>query len=154
MGSPYGFHYRGSFELPLTPDEAWSTLTETEHYESWWPWMRHLEVRGDPLLPGTSFAFLVVAPIPFAMRLRAEVTEADPPGRIEADVSGDLAGTATMTFSPSGRRGSVAEVFWEVEVVRPSLRPLARVTRPILLWGQGWAVDIAFREFRRHLNAA
>jgi hypothetical protein len=127
---------------------------ETEHYESWWPWMRHLEVDGEPMAPGTTFSFLVVAPIPFAMRLRARVTEADPPDRVEADVSGDLSGVATMTFAPSGRRGAVADISWDVEVVRPGLRPIARVTRPILLWGQGWAVDVAFREFRRHLEAA
>ncbi len=116
--------------------------------------MRHLEVSGDPMAPGTSFAFLVVAPIPFTMRLRAEVAAASPPDRIEAKVSGDLAGEATMAFDSSPSGGTIADIGWDVEVVRPAFRPIARVARPILLWGQGWAVDIALREFRRHLDAA
>lgn len=116
--------------------------------------MRHLEVRGTPLEPGTSFAFVVVAPIPFTMRLTAEVSAASPPDHIEAAVSGDLAGSATMTFEEASAGRSVADIGWEVEVVRPGLRPVARVARPILLWGQGWAVDVAFREFRRHLTNA
>lgn len=154
MADPHLFRYRGTFELPLTPAQAWSELHRTDQYESWWPWMRHLDVRGDPLRPGTSFAFVVVAPIPFTMRLCAEISGASPPDRIEAQVSGDLAGTATMTFEPAPSGGAIADISWEVEVVRPAFRPIARVGRPILLWGQGWAVDIAFREFRRHLNAA
>ena len=154
MADPHVFEFRGTFELPLTPRQTWAQLERTERYESWWPWMRHLEVEGNPLDPGTAFTFLIVAPIPFTMRLRAEVTSAEPPDRVEARVSGDLTGTADMTFSPNGPGRSLAEVHWEVEVTRPTIRSVARVTRPLLLWGQGWAVDIAFREFRRHLDVA
>ncbi|MDQ4144296.1 MAG: hypothetical protein M3198_11240 [Actinomycetota bacterium] len=154
MPNPHLFEFNGTFELPLTVEETWDELERTDQYETWWPWMRKLEVVGDPLDPGTTFSFLIVAPIPFTMRLKAEVTRAQPPCKIEAAVSGDLTGKASMTFERAGSRQVTATIWWEVEVTRSSLRSVARATRPILLWGQRWAVDIALRGFRRHLAAA
>ncbi len=153
MADPHVFEFQGTFELPLTIEDTWAELERTDQYESWWPWMRHLEVTGEPLDPGTAFSFLVFAPIPVTMRMRAEVTSAEPPHRIEAAVSGDLRGSASMHFR-TATVGTLADIQWQVEVVRPSIRSVARVTRPVLLWGQRWAVDIAIREFRRHLKAA
>lgn len=151
MPDPHVFEYQGTFELPLARDRAWDILGQTEHYQSWWPWMRHLEVGGEPLERGSSFSFLVVAPIPFTMRLRVEVANAEEPESIEARVRGDLSGTATMEFEEHGS-DTKAHIGWTVEVVKPSLRPVARVMRPLLLWGQTWAVDVALRGFRRHLG--
>ena len=154
MGDPYVFTYGGAFELPLEPHEAWDTLGQSDHYQSWWPWMRHLEVDGRPLEPGSAYSFLVVAPIPFTMRLRVEVREAREPDSIEARIEGDLQGKANLVFEKQGAGRCVAQLGWTVEVVKPSLRPLVRVTRPLLLWGQSWAVAVALRGFRRHLDAA
>ena len=154
MSDPYVFDYRGTFELPLARPDTWTTLEQTQHYESWWPWMRHLEVDGVPLEPGTAFSFLVVAPIPFTMRLRVHVDEAQSPEAISATIAGDLEGTATMRFEEQGPTRTVAYISWSVEVSRPALRPIARATRPLLLWGQTWAVNVALKEFRRHLDAA
>ncbi len=154
MADPHAFDYQGTFELPLARHDTWATLEQTENYESWWPWMRHLEVDGYPLEPGTTFSFLVVAPIPVTMRLRVHVGEASPPEAITATIAGDLGGTASMKFEEQGPARTVAHIAWNVEVVRPALRSIARVTRPLLLWGQTWAVNIALKEFRRHLDAA
>ena len=154
MSNPYIFSYEGAFELPLEPPGAWDRLEQTDLYQSWWPWMRHLEVEGNPLEPGSAYTFLVVAPIPFTMRLRVEVEQAEEPNSISAAVGGDLEGTASMTFERQAEGRTVAHIGWTIEVVKPGLRPLARVTRPLLLWGQTWAVDVALRGFRRHLDAA
>lgn len=154
MGNPYVFSYEGAFELPLEPPEAWERLGQTDNYQSWWPWMRHLELDGKPLEPGSAYSFVVVAPIPFTMRLRVEVDDAEEPGSIAALVRGDLEGRAGLDFERQAPGRTVAHIAWTVEVVKPGLRPLARVTRPLLLWGQSWAVDVALRGFRRHLDAA
>ena len=154
MSDPHLFDYQGTFELPLSRLDTWATLEQTEHYESWWPWMRHLDVDGPPLEPGTAFSFLVVAPIPFTMRLRVHVDQAREPEMIAATIAGDLKGTASMTFADQGAGRTVAHISWSVEAVRPAIRSIARVTRPLLLWGQGWAVDVALKGFRRHLDAA
>ncbi len=154
MGDPHVFSYRGTFELPLARHEAWEILGHTEHYQKWWPWMRHLEVDGEPLEPGTAFSFLVVAPVPFTMRLRVAVDSAREPEAIDARVEGDLGGRAALAFEEQGPDRTVAHIEWTVEVVKPTLRPVARVMRPLLLWGQNWAVDVALRGFRGHLNTA
>ena len=154
MSDPHVFDYRGTFELPLSRRDTWVTLEQSQHYEAWWPWMRHLEVDGVPLEVGTNYSFLVVAPIPFTMRLRVRVDEALSPETISATIAGDLDGTASMTFEEQGPARTVAHISWSVEVARPALRSIARVTRPLLLWGQSWAVNVALKEFRRHLDAA
>lgn len=148
------FTYRGTFELPTEPNRTWGILEQTHHYESWWPWMRDLKVRGKPFEAGTSFSFAVVAPIPFKMRLEVEISEAREPEQIVAEIKGDLAGEASISFETATGGGTVSTIEWKVEVVKPRMRAAARVARPLLLWGQNWAVEVALRGFRSHLESA
>ena len=150
MRRPHIFQYKGEFDFDATPEKLWTALGRTDHYERWWKWMREVKVEGPVPATGSSVEFDVVAPIPRRMRLKIDVVSALRPESIEAAVSGDLAGTATLRFLPSGN-GSTAEVTWSVEVVQRTIRAAAVAMRPVLLWGQDWAVRVALRGFRRHL---
>ena len=114
--------------------------------------MRDLEVTGTPLEPGTTFTFRVVAPIPFTLRLVVEIVNSKEAEQLEAAIHGDLVGSATMFFEEVSPESTRATLAWNVEVHKPRVRGAARALRPILQWGQNWAVDSALRGFLRHLN--
>ena len=136
----------------MSPTRAWELLKRAELYPKWWPWMRRLEVSGSPLEPGTTFSFLVVAPIPFTMRVRLEIVESKEDARVEAEVKGDLVGRAEMSFVAVSDEVTEATLEWDVEVRKPGVRTAARALRPVLIWGQNWAVETALRGFLRHLD--
>jgi hypothetical protein len=114
--------------------------------------MRDLVVEGDGIRPGTSFSFRVVSPLPYRMRLRVEVLEAEPMRGV-ATVTGDLAGTGDIRLSETSG-GSLVELHWSVEIKHPQMRIAARVAGPLLRWGQKWAVQSALRGFLRHVAPA
>ena len=151
MGSPYLFDYRGSFRFDLEPAELWAKLGQTERYPEWWPWMRDLETRGTRFAPGFAFRFKVVSPLPWKMALTITVTDSDEPVHIEAKVDGHLRGPAELTFSGNEDGTTEVGVTWSVEVMDRTMRVGARVARPLIKWGQDWAVRTALTSFQKHL---
>ncbi len=115
--------------------------------------MHDLEARGNGLDPGSELDFAVVSPLPYRMRLRVRVIDARRPDRIEADIDGHLRGTGSIELREEGESITLVEVAWTVEVRDRAMRVGARVARPLIKWGQDWAVRVALRNFRRHLVA-
>jgi hypothetical protein len=153
MGSPYVFDYRGEFHFAdVNAELLWDKLARPERYHEWWPWMRDLETRGKRLEPGSEFDFVVVSPLPYRMGLTVRITESIRPTRVEADVDGHLRGSGAVQFRDEGD-GTWAEVSWSVEVIDKAMRVGARIARPLIKWGQDWAIRVALRNFNRHLIA-
>ncbi|HET7481363.1 MAG TPA: SRPBCC family protein [Actinomycetota bacterium] len=150
MPSPYVVDYRGTFEIPLPTEESWSLLQATERYEKWWPWMRDLRIDGDGLARDSTFSFRVVSPLPYRMRLRVSVTEVAERGAT-ATIDGDLKGSGGIELDETGSGTSVT-LRWRVEVVHPQMRVAARIARPVLRWGQTWAIQAALRGFLRDVR--
>ena len=152
MQSPYDVSYRGTHLFEASPDELWTELSRVERFESWWPWMREVHLEGEALALGSVISFKVDPPVPFEMQVLVSVTGAAPGSWIEGDVAGDLIGTARLEFEPSGD-DTMATVSWDVEVANAMFRRAIHVFRPILMWAQRWAVEIALKGFRDHLAA-
>lgn len=138
------------FEAP--PDVLWEELERVDMFERWWPWMKDVRLEGDPLTPGSVISFAVDPPVPYRMDIRVEVTKAQPGRFLEGSVSLDLLGTATLRFEPIAEHTSV-RVRWDVELANRRIRAGIFIARPILLWAQRWAVEVALRGFRAHLAA-
>jgi hypothetical protein len=85
------------------------------------------------------------------MHISVFVTESQAPHLIRGDVSGDLKGKATLQLEGEGDR-SLCRVTWEVEIANTGIRRVIHIARPILLWAQRWAVEIALKGFRAHLR--
>lgn len=150
-GSARGISFEDTYEFAAAPQEMWQALGRTDLYPSWWKWMRDVHVEGRVPESRSVVAFRIFAPIPYRMRLSVEVTEADQPHRIEARIAGDLSGRGRLVFEPSGG-GTTVQVGWDVEVANQTLRSLIRVSRPLLIRAQHWAVGVALRGFRRYLT--
>jgi hypothetical protein len=151
VSSEHYFPYQGTFGFDATPQELWTWLQRVDLFETWWPWMRDVRLRGSALEPGSVLSFLIVPPVPYRMRIEVEVTEAQPERILHGRVSGDLHGWGRLEIEPDGER-SVVVTTWDVEVANRAIRTMMRIARPLLLRAQTWAVEVSLRGFRRHLE--
>jgi carbon monoxide dehydrogenase subunit G len=150
--SPYVIDYEGTFHLDLPPDEVWGIISRTDRFEDWWGWLRELETEGSDLETGSVLRGVVVPPLPYRMRLEVVLTKTIRPRRIDAVVSGDLRGTATLTFTPDAG-GTEATVSWTIEMMQRPMRVAARLAHPLLRWGHDLVVQATVDNFRRLLAA-
>lgn len=151
MSSPFDVSYRGTHDFDAVPEDLWDELAHVERFERWWPWMRDVRLEGEALQPGSAISFRVVPPVRFRMQVRVDVTDSLRPDFIEGAVSGDLSGTARMDLRPRAGGGR-CHVSWDVEIADPKVRRIIHAARPVLLWAQRWAVEIALHGFRSYLR--
>ncbi len=151
MDSPFDVSYTGTHFFEAVPGELWSELSRVDRFESWWPWMRDVRLEGTALSPGSVICFRIDPPIPFDLRISVSVTGSRAPEWIQGDVDGDLVGRARLELVPDGDATS-ATVSWDVEIADRKIRRMIHVARPLLLWAQRWAVEIALQGFRKHLR--
>lgn len=147
MGTPFAFDREWRFAA--TPDDLWRTLAHTDQYQTWWPWLRELEVDGDGLVEGTVADFVIQAPLPYQLRGTIAVVRAEPSCVIEASVTGDLEGPARLEVRPEGS-GAVAHLQWTLDVQSKLLRPLTTVARPALSWAHDRIVERGLAQFEAH----
>ena len=151
MGSPFDVSYVGTHVFDAPPDRLWEELQRVEMFGRWWPWMKEVRLEGEALAPGSVISFTVDPPVPYRMDIGVEVIRSEPGRSIAGAVSGDLRGTASLDLEPTDDRSSV-QVRWDVELANSRIRAGILVARPILIWAQRWAVEVACRGFRSHLQ--
>jgi carbon monoxide dehydrogenase subunit G len=150
--SPYVIEYEGAFHLDLPPERVWAIISRTERYEGWWGWLREFETEGRDLETGSVLRGVVVPPLPYRMRLEVVLAQSSRPRRIDAVVSGDLRGDATLRLAPDGE-GTEATVSWTIEMMQRPMRLAARLAHPLLRWGHDLVVQATVEGFRRILVA-
>ena len=150
--SPYVIEYEGMFHLDLPPEEVWAIISRTDRFQDWWGWLRELETEGSALQTGSVLRGVVVPPLPYRMRLEVVLVKSTRPHRIDAVVSGDLRGDASLTFTPDGD-GTQAIIGWDIEMMQKPMRLAARLAHPVLRWGHDLVVHATVEGFRRLLAA-
>jgi hypothetical protein len=150
VSSEHDFSYEGTFAFDASPEELWAALQRTDLFETWWPWMRDVNVEGEVLTPGSVLSFHIDPPVPYRMGIRVDVIESDPCRSIRGRVSGDLSGWGYLEMEALDDR-SIVVTRWDVETSNGAIRAAIRVARPLLLWAQQWAVESSLKGFRRYL---
>lgn len=148
----YVVRYRKTHVFDVEPAALWRSVERPGALVRMWPWMKEPHLSAEAIEPGAHLSFVIDPPIPYRMYVDALFTRVVPGEILEADITGDLEGSASMTFAPYAG-GSRAAVSWTVEMKQRRLRFAARTARPVLMWGHDWAVEVALRAFRRHLEA-
>jgi len=149
--SPYAIRHDGEELFALTPEELWPEITDVHRFERWWSWLRDADLRPEEVATGAVLLFSIVSPLPHNLRCRVEFVEVLPGERIEALVSGDLKGWATLDIEPI-EDGSSVWLRWELEPTQTPMRVLVRIARPLIMRTKDWAIDIALRSFRRNVE--
>lgn len=133
--------------VPLSPAELWTDVVDATSYEKWWPW---LQVRGaDEMRTGSHLSVTIPSPLGYRVRIVLAPTVVHSNERLEAAVTGDLEGAGAVVLRGDGDDRTLLELRWDVEVVRPLLRALGVVMRPLLHWGHRRVVERAIEDFLR-----
>lgn len=151
MTSPYAVRHDGDELFALAPEDLWPELTDLRRFEKWWSWLREAELEPDEVATGSVLTFSIVSPLPYKLRCRVEFTNVIVAERIDASVSGDLKGWATLEME-AYEEGSRVWLQWELEPTQTPMRVLVRAARPLIVRTKDWAVDVALRAFRRHVE--
>ena len=130
---------------------VWDALKKVELFETWWEWMRDVRLEGEALTEGSTISFTIDPPIPYRMDVVVDVVAAVEGSSLEGRVTGDLDGRASLRLAGDGA-STDATVGWDVEITSPVIRPVIRIARPVLVRAQTWAVRVALRGFRDHLE--
>jgi carbon monoxide dehydrogenase subunit G len=139
------------FVLPRDREHVWTTIGDLERFPTWWRWLREYEVAGDGITVGTRLRARVAPPVPYHFRVAVTFEEVDAPHHIGARLSGDLTGPAELRLHDHVD-GCEAQVRWEVEMQKPSMRRAAHVARPVMVWGHDQVVAATVRRFRTVLR--
>ena len=149
--SIYLMSYEGEHLIDAPIEDVWRATTRLDELESWFAWLKNLRISDETLQEGTHFEFVAVSPLPYKMSIEAVTTEVSEPEFISADIYGDLIGPASIRLEETDD-GTLVTLKWDVELMQTPMRLAARVSKPVLRWGQDWAVRIAVAGARRHLE--
>lgn len=147
MPSPI-IDYRGKFHLDMPPATLWAAIERFDQYETWWHWLSELAVEGEGLRAGSVLHGVVSPPVPYRMRIDVAIVASTRPRSIDAQVSGDLVGPATLRLRRVGS-GTEAEVAWTIEMMQLPMRMASRVAHPLLQWGHDRVVEWTVAGFAR-----
>jgi hypothetical protein len=136
--------YVGTYEFALTPEALWEAIERFDWFGSRSGWFQEFRVEGDGLSAGSALCGVVAPPLPYRMRIRVEIRECVRYKSIDADVHGDLEGTAHLrTVEHSG--GTTVDMSWKVEMMQRPMRIASRVARPLLQWGHDRVVELTLK---------
>ena len=154
MPSPFRFDRAWHFEV--TPEELWTTLSHTDRYREWWPWLRTFTLDGsngsgphDALTTGRTAQVVIQAPLPYQLHCTVHVDDAVRNERLVTTVAGDLQGPARLELRAVDG-GTEARLAWEFELRAPLLRTLAILGRPAMAWAHDRIVERGLVQFEGH----
>jgi hypothetical protein len=152
---PSPFRFDRSWHFEVSPAELWTTLSHTERYREWWPWLRTFAMDGagiddpDALTTGRTAQVVIQAPLPYQLRCSIRVDDAVRNERLVTTVDGDLQGPARLELRAVDG-GTEARLAWEFELRATLLRTLAVVGRPAMAWAHDRIVERGLAQFAGH----
>jgi len=135
---------RRAFAVELAPGPLWQRMGSVHEYQTWWPWLRSFT--GGPLVTGATWACTVRPPVPYRVRFVVHLDEVVAERRIEATVSGDVRGRATVVLAPIGT-GTELRLSSILEPRSRLLRALGMVAPPVARRGHDWVLTRAALDF-------
>ncbi len=132
-------HFDRTWKFQITPIEFWDTVSQTEQFTNWWPWLRQLDVEGlgdQGPQPGTVAHCAIGWLLPYNLHMRLEVTEAIPFEYAHIKISGDTTGLSSLILGENpadkSRNTCLVRMKWDVALHKTSLRLMYRINRPFM----------------------
>jgi len=133
-----------TYRIDRPPEHVWAAIGRVDAFQDWWPWLRHFDAEG--LIVGDRWRCTIRPPLPYVLRLTIQIEEAAAPSRIEATVSGDISGHASVHLEPDGS-GSAIRLTSRLAPARQPLRTIAMLTPWLARFGHDWVLDTGFEQF-------
>lgn len=148
------------YRFPLPRPALWQALGALDEYPRRWPWLRRFDAAA--LAPGEEWHCTVQPPLPYALSCSLRIASVVEPELIEADITGDLSGSARVELRDDGdtrasgatdltgstTAAGVTEVHLVTELAAASaaIRMVSRTFPSIARWGHDWVLDTAARQ--------
>ena len=138
MAREYAFVDEWDVAAPREP--VFEALADARTYPEWWrPVYISAEADGPPAM-GVESRQHFKGRLPYTLKTRSRIVALDPPGRIEADVVGDLRGKGIWTLTERDG-GTHVRFDWTVFADRWFLKLLTPVARPLFRWNHDWSAE-------------
>jgi uncharacterized protein YndB with AHSA1/START domain len=144
---PSPFHFARTWELDVPPDRFWDTISRTDEYRAWWPWLREFDA--DGVREGACWRAVIQSPLPYALRVDLVLDEVVEGERLSATVSGDIEGRATLDLAPAPPDGSAIDIEWDMRPRSRAMQMAAVLARPLLRWSHEWVLARGLDQFRQ-----
>lgn len=150
------FRFDESWEIPgAGVDEVYDVLSRGELLPLWWKDV-YLEAEkltvGDAPKVGDRLRVRARGFLPYRLNFIIEAVELVPGRLVVVKTSGDFDGRWSASLSPT-ETGAHVDLVWEVAVLRPILRRLAPLLRPLFAWNHRWTTPRGEKGLREYLLA-
>lgn len=142
--------FERTFVFDGSPGDLWDAIALLVRRNDFDERLFHYELDGRPLETGSTVDVEITPPLPYRVHLQIQFSESIRASEIKIAIRGDVDGVGTVRLLPRGEKTQVMAT-WNVELVQPAMRTVARVAYPLVVWGQDLAVDAIVRAFRRQL---
>lgn len=135
------YHFVTTWRVRGTLEEVGAVFTNGPDLTRWWPAV-YLDVRelepGDTTGVGTTIGMYTKGWLPYTLRWQFRVSEVRQDG-FTLDASGDFVGRGIWTFAQEGPN-VIITYDWKIRAVKPLLRYLSFILRPIFAANHQWAM--------------
>ena len=138
----HDYHFVTHWQLDASPEEVWAVLANAEELPRWWPSVYLDATRkeaGDADGIGQVTVLWTKGFLPYTLRWRFRVTEAERPHRLAIDAFGDFVGRGVWTLAGSST-GTDVTFDWRIRAEKPLLRALSFLLKPVFSANHAWAM--------------
>jgi uncharacterized protein YndB with AHSA1/START domain len=144
------FHFERTWNLDVTPERFWDTISRTAEYPQWWPWLKEFDA--DGMAEGARWRAEIQSPLPYVLRVELRLDEVVPAQRLAATVTGDIEGRASLDLTPTDG-GSAIDIEWHMRPRSRAMQMAAVLARPLLRWSHEWVLARGLAQFRQRALA-
>ena len=135
------FRFDEHWDIPhATVAEVYELLSHGEWLPQWWKGVyldaAKLSDNPEPRI-GDRLRVRARGALPYELNFILEATALDPDRRVQVRTAGDFDGVWTATLSQADA-GVRVDLVWQVTVLRPILKRLAPLLRPLFAWNHRW----------------
>lgn len=134
------------YHFDFAPETVWSAIARVDEYQQWWPWLRRFDA--TDLRNGEQWDCVVRPPLPYALRFCVTLGTVVRPSRIDAAVTGDIRGDASVALVPTSE-GCRVQLVSALEPAGQPLRSVTRLAPWVARFGHDWVLDSGLRQFHR-----
>lgn len=132
--------------MDVAPDDVWAALHRVGDYPSWWRWLRRFD--GRALAAGERWRCTIRPPLPWTLEVDILLVAVSG-GRVEASVSGDVTGVASLSVAADADGGSQISLDATLDAAGGATALLHRTAPRASRWAHDRVVDAAVEGFRR-----
>jgi Polyketide cyclase / dehydrase and lipid transport len=129
------YHFVSTWQIQAPIERVWEEIYHAERWPSWWTYV----VGVDELEPGAAdgvgkrLRLLFRTRLPYTLGFDVRVTRVESPFKLDAEATGELAGTGRWTLT-SVDGGTLVRYSWDIRTTRWWMNLLAPVARPAFSW--------------------